>query len=235
MLSIQSVFQSAINHNLDGCFYSSIWNWDMVGGYMRRVWIPVFRCLALAQDTLKIQSRFGTMTLWPGVVIDTLQRSLSCSAVQRLPCSWLPPVCRQLHSSDICKQLCHSRCNCSLEDPWCWGILQSCEATAASPQCARAWLQRFFFIVIVSPWLWFGHCRGAADTAQHSSGSRPRGSARLWTELNSWFLTGEYCPLRASVEPIQLHVTLLWQIAGAFTSLCSHLRSSLSSNNYWQV
>lgn len=72
---------------------------------------------------------------------------LSCpvpAAVQRLPCSRFPPVCRQLYSSDICKWLCYSWCNSSLEDPSCWGVFQSCEATAVSPECARASLQAFF-------------------------------------------------------------------------------------------
>ena len=81
---------------------------------------------------------------------------LSCpvpATVQRLPCSWFSPVCRRLYSSDICKWLCYSWCNCSLEDPSCWGVLQSSEATAVFPQCARASLQVFFQMIMVSPWL----------------------------------------------------------------------------------
>ena len=79
---------------------------------------------------------------------------LSCPAPAAYWGPWFSPVCRQLYSLGICKQLCCSWCNRSLEHPRCWGVLQSCEATAVSPQCAAASLQALFFkCLMVSPYL----------------------------------------------------------------------------------
>lgn len=99
--------------------------------------------LCTHRHLLQPPSGFGTVTLGSWCQTHTAEQFvvLSCpvrAAVRRLPCPWLPPARRQLHSSAVCKQLCSSCSNCSLEDPSCWGVLQSCEATAASPQCARA-------------------------------------------------------------------------------------------------
>lgn len=110
MFSIQSVFRSAINHNLDGCFYSSIWNWDMVGGYMRRVWIPVFHCLALAQDTLKIQScqeLSCSSKLYPLIAVQPYTASLPTITSSSLPAGLGQWHCGQVLSltpfSTVCR------------------------------------------------------------------------------------------------------------------------------------
>lgn len=138
-------------------------------------------------------SRFGTMTLWPAGVVHTHQRSLSRSAA---PCLQLykgshapgSHLCAGSYIAPIFANSCVTV-----------GVTAPLRIHYVEEFSKAVKLQQHLFSVPEHPYrLGFlnGHSMtviivrrlgvlGTADTAQHSSGSKPCGSARHWAELNT--------------------------------------------------
>lgn len=143
------------------------------------------------------------------------------------PMPWFPPTCKQLYSSGICKQLCYNWCNCSLGDSSCWGVLLWSYSSIFSV-CQSILTGLLFLMVIVSPWFWLEGWRSWALQRQPWEQPLCASSASSW--VNELILDRRALPLTCWSQLIDLHVTLLWQIEAAFTSLCLHLPSSFSSH-----